>query len=255
VRGTTRILGHSLDAVLAAVTPDTGTSTSERDAFIAALNGVWGDHLAATDNPIAIQMSLRIGGRPYQAALNAPTGKVLVLVHGLAMNDLQWTRHAHDHGQALARDLGFTPVYLHYNSGRHVSQNGRDFAALLDGLVANWPVPMQELVIVGHSMGGLVARSACRIGDRTSWMALLTKLVFLGTPHHGASLERGGQLVDAFLASPTCASATCRTPTGNIATATRRNTTTACRRRFLRACKATSSPPLGPRRPSACAVL
>ena len=139
VRGTTRILGHSLDAVLAAVTPDTGTSTSERDAFIAALNGVWGDHLAATDNPIAIQMSLRIGGRPYQAALNAPTGKVLVLVHGLAMNDLQWTRHAHDHGQALARDLGFTPVYLHYNSGRHVSQNGRDFAALLDGLVANWP--------------------------------------------------------------------------------------------------------------------
>ena len=199
VRGTTRILGHSLDAVLAAVTPDTGTSTSERDAFIAALNGVWGDHLAATDNPIAIQMSLRIGGRPYQAALNAPTGKVLVLVHGLAMNDLQWTRHAHDHGQALARDLGFTPVYLHYNSGRHVSQNGRDFAALLDGLVANWPVPMQELVIIGHSMGGLVARSACRIGDRTSWMALLTKLVFLGTPHHGASLERGGQLVDAFL--------------------------------------------------------
>ena len=199
VRGTMRVLGHGLDTVLATVGLDTAASTPEREAFVAALNGVWGDHLAATGNPLAIPMSLRMGGRPYEAALQAPTGRLLVLVHGLAMNDLQWTRRDHDHGQALARDLGFTPVYLHYNSGRHVSQNGREFAALLDNLVANWPMPVEELVIVGHSMGGLVARSACQIGAGQPWMASLTKLVFLGTPHHGASLERGGRLVDALL--------------------------------------------------------
>jgi len=199
VRGTTRIFGRGIDVVLAALLRDTGSSTPKREALVAALNGVWGDHLADTGNPLAIAMSLRIGGHPYEAALKAPTGRLLVLVHGLGMNDLQWARGAHDHGQALARDLGFTPVYLHYNSGRHVSQNGREFAALLDRLVASWPVPVEELVIVGHSMGGLVARSACHIGAGQAWMAALSKLVFLGTPHHGAALERGGQLVDSVL--------------------------------------------------------
>jgi hypothetical protein len=199
VRGTTRVLGQGLDALLAAVPSANVASSPEREALLAALNGVWGDHLANTGNPLAITMSLRSGGRPHEAALTRRTGKLLVLVHGLAMNDLQWTRHGHDHGQALARDLGFTPVYLHYNSGRHVSQNGREFAALLDDLVASWPQPVQELAIVGHSMGGLIVRSACSVGAEQAWMNVLTKLVFLGTPHHGAPLERGGRLVDSLL--------------------------------------------------------
>src|SRR5207344_839581 len=142
VRGTTRAVGHGLDALWAAVPSHTGLSSPEREAFVAALHGVWGDHLAKTGNPLAIAMSLRSGGQPYEATLRAPTRKLLVLVHGLAMNDLQWTRRNHDHGQALARDLGFTPVHLHYNSGRHVSHNGREFAALLDDLVASWPLPL-----------------------------------------------------------------------------------------------------------------
>jgi len=201
VRGTTRTVGQGLDALWSALAFDTAASTPEREAFVAALNGVWGDHLADTDNPLAIPMAFRIGGRPYQQALPDanPTGKLLVLVHGLTMNDLQWSRHGHDHGQALARDHGFTPVYLHYNSGRHVSQNGREFAVLLDELVADWPVPVDELVIVCHSMGGLVTRSACSVSEGRPWMAALRKLVFLGTPHHGAPLERGGRLVDTVL--------------------------------------------------------
>jgi len=200
VRKTPRVVGHGLNLIFARVTPsDAGASTPEREAFLAALNGVWGDHLVKTSNPLAIPMSLRIGGRPYVSALRAPTERLLVLVHGLAMSDLQWKRPDHDHGQALARDAGFTPVYLHYNSGRHVSENGRDFAALLEGLVATWPVALQELVIVGHSMGGLVARSACSIGAAQPWMRSLTKMVFLGTPHHGAPLERGGRIVDTLL--------------------------------------------------------
>ena len=200
VRGTTRVVGRGLDALLAAAPRKTNAaSTTDRGAVVAALNGVWGDHLDRTGNPVAIRMSLRIDGARGAADPAPPTGRLLVLVHGLAMNDRQWTRHGHDHGQALARDAGFTPLYLHYNSGRHVSHNGREFAGLLEERVATWPVPVEELVIVGHSMGGLVARSACHIGAGQRWRRHLTTLVFLGTPHDGAPLERGGRLVDSVL--------------------------------------------------------
>src|SRR5690606_13401906 len=97
-------------------------SSTEREAFIAALNGVLGDHLAETGNPLALPMALR--PRPVEGEAGevpavtgeAPpvTGKVVVLVHGLCMNDRQWLRGGHDHGAALARDLGFTSLYLHY---------------------------------------------------------------------------------------------------------------------------------------------
>jgi pimeloyl-ACP methyl ester carboxylesterase len=117
------------------------------------------------------------------------------------MNDLQWRRQGHDHGAALAKDLGFTSVYLHFNSGLHVSTNGRELAGLLERLVAEWPVPLDELVILAHSMGGLVARSACHYGEASAhaWRPALSKLVGTGCPHHGAPLERGGSWVDVLL--------------------------------------------------------
>jgi pimeloyl-ACP methyl ester carboxylesterase len=207
VRGSTRWVGRGLNVALRAVTPAAvpDPSSPTREAVLAVLNGLWGDHLAASANPLAIPTTLRVAGQPlgldtdaWAARPQPASGKLLVLVHGLCMNDLQWLRNGHDHGQALARDLGYTPVYLHYNSGRHVSENGTDFADLLERLVAQWPLPVQELVIVGHSMGGLVARSACHqaMSARHSWPTALKKLVFLGTPHHGAALERGGHQVD-----------------------------------------------------------
>lgn len=199
VRGVTRVVGRGLQRVLPAARPAEAPSTPQRLAFVSALNGVWGDHLDRTGNPLALSMSLRIDGRPWREAVTAPTGRLLVLVHGLAMNDLQWHHRGHDHGRMLARECGFSPVYLRYNSGRHVSQNGRDFAERLESLVADWPVPVQELVIVCHSMGGLVTRSACAVAAGQRWTKVLSKLVFLGTPHHGAPLERGGRLVDALL--------------------------------------------------------
>ncbi|WP_284619335.1 esterase/lipase family protein [Aquabacterium humicola] len=209
VRGTTRLVGHAADALLGAL-PHGGEAelrSPRREAVIAALNGVWGDHLAETANPLALPMRLRSGGRALTlnaaslAASRPPHGRrLLVLVHGLCMNDLQWQRRGHEHGRWLAQALGFTPLHLHYNSGRHVSQNGRDLAALLERLVAGWPVPVDELVLLGHSMGGLVARSACHAAASSSqdWLRSLKALVFLGTPHHGAALERGGRLVDAL---------------------------------------------------------
>jgi pimeloyl-ACP methyl ester carboxylesterase len=214
IRGVTRLVGGGIDAILARLVPlfGGGASSAEREAVLAALNGVLGDHLEHSANPLAIPMRLRRDGQPLEltrkglaAAIPGATGKVLLLAHGLCMNDLLWRRHGHDHGVALAADAGFTPVYLHYNSGLHVSTNGRAFAEQIERLVKAWPTPVDELVILAHSMGGLVARSACRYGElaRHDWRRRLGKMVFLGTPHHGAPLERGGNWIDSILdASP-----------------------------------------------------
>lgn len=213
IRGVTRLVGGGIDALLAQLGAmlGEGSSSPAREAVLSVLNGVLGDYLAATGNSLAITMRLRRHGRPLELTAEGlaaaasksgeQTGKLLVLVHGLCMNDLQWTRQGHDHGAALARDLSYTPVYLHYNSGRHISTNGREFADLLESLVKAWPAPITELVIIGHSVGGLVARSACHCGQASAhtWLRSLRKLVFLGTPHHGAPLERGGHWVDVIL--------------------------------------------------------
>jgi hypothetical protein len=178
------------------------------EARLAALNGVLGDHLAASRNPLAIPMQLRHEGRTLPlgrevlaAALPQAGGRLLLLVHGLCMSDRSWSRNGHDHGSALARDLGMTPVRLLYNSGRPIAENGRELAWLLERLLEAWPVAAPEVAIVGHSMGGLVARSACRHAAETgrAWLGRLRTLVFLGTPHHGAPLERGGRWLEGAL--------------------------------------------------------
>jgi hypothetical protein len=214
IRGVTRLVGGGIDALLGQISPllDRGTSSAEREAVLAALNGVFGDHLVVSANPLAIPMQLRRDGQALEltraalkAAIPDATGRVLLLAHGLCMNDLEWRRKGHDHGAALATDAGFTPVYLHYNSGLHISTNGHAFAEQLEILLSAWPVPVAELVILAHSMGGLVVRSACHYAAlaRHDWQRHLRKIVFLGTPHHGAPLERGGNWVDVILdASP-----------------------------------------------------
>lgn len=210
VRGVTEFVGAGIDFALGQLAPLAGMAAPRREheVVLAVLNGVLGDYLAATDNPLAIEMHFRQGGEALdlepealRAALPGAERRVLVLVHGSSMNEAQWHRLRHDHGAALARDLGFTPIYLRYNSGRHVSENGRDFAALLERVVDAWPVPVDELAIVAHSMGGLVARSACHVAEAAAqrWRSRLRVLVCLGTPHHGAPLERAGNLVDRLL--------------------------------------------------------
>lgn len=196
VRGATRIAGLALDGALGLLAPlvDERPSSERREAVVAALNGLFGDHLAASGNPLAIEMGMRADG-------SRATGKVVVLVHGLCMNDRQWNREGHDHGAALARDLGYAPVYLRYNTGRPVEVNGRELAQRLEGLLRDWPRRVGTLAIVGHSMGGLVARSACRHAALAghAWLRHLDDLVFLGTPHLGAPLERAGSLVDLLM--------------------------------------------------------
>jgi pimeloyl-ACP methyl ester carboxylesterase len=211
IRAVTGLVGSGIDALLSLLIPLLGERHSPpgREAVLAALNGMMGDYLAATGNPLAISMSLRQDGKPLileRRALSRatprfskPGNKLLVLAHGLCMNDLQWSRKEHNHGAALARDFGYTPVYLHYNSGLHISTNGHGFADLVETLLEQWPVPVEEFAIIGHSMGGLVARSGYHYAAAAGydWPRYLRKIVFLATPHHGAPLERGGAWVNA----------------------------------------------------------
>jgi len=208
VRGVTRLVGGGVDMALSAAAPLLGESqpAALRAAAVAALNGVYGDHLARTGNPLAISMHLCHANRMLHLDRKPlPTNELgphpLLLLHGLCMNDQQWQRNGHDHGAALARDLGYTPIYLHYNSGRHVVDNGRELAHLLQQLFAAWPQPMQSLTLLGHSMGGLVARSAVHRAQLESlpWLKSLRAMAFLGTPHHGAPLARAGHWVDTLI--------------------------------------------------------
>ena len=223
VRGVTRVVGGGIDAGLALLSPALTSvpNVPAREALVAALNGVLGDHLVKHKNPLAIPMQLRHHGHALtltsdgiRAQMPKANGKIVVLVHGLCMNDLQWkttgdgVTKMHDHGAALHRDLDFTPVYLRYNSGLHVSTNGHEFASVLKSLLAAWPVQVESLVIVAHSMGGLVTRSAFHYGKkaRHAWCKSLDKIVFLGTPHLGAPLERGGHWIDILLGATPYAS-------------------------------------------------
>ncbi|HEX7602474.1 MAG TPA: alpha/beta hydrolase [Polyangiaceae bacterium] len=210
IRGVTKLVGTSLDVALEQLAPLLGESVPgpERAAVQAALNGVLGDYLVETKNPLAIPMALCHDGhalelekRALREAIPEAGGRLLVLVHGSSMAVQQWNQKGHDHGAALAHELGYTPIYLRYNSGLHISTNGRELAEQLEALVAAWPVPLEELVIVGHSMGGLVARSACHVAEDEghAWRQKLRKLVFIGSPHHGAPLERGGNWIEPIL--------------------------------------------------------
>jgi hypothetical protein len=210
LRGVTRLVGGGIDAGLGALVPLLAERRSRprMEAALAILNGVLGDHLAATGNPLAIPMELRRGGvalpldrRALARAVPDARGRIVVLVHGSCMDDLRWLRRGHDHGAALERDPGCTAVYVRYNSGLHVSENGAMLSGLLERLIAAWPVRVTELVLLAHSMGGLVCRSACEQGAGLRWRARLAKLIFLGTPHHGAPAERAGNWVNVVLAA------------------------------------------------------
>ncbi|MDZ7607165.1 MAG: alpha/beta hydrolase [Cyclobacteriaceae bacterium] len=212
IRSITGIAGKGFDVLLGklSVIVNEKEPTPEQEALLAALNGVIGDHLLKTNNPLAIHMHLRKNGKPltsespfFTDAVEAGK-KIVLLIHGSCMNDLQWNRKGHDHGAALAEDFGYQTVYLHYNSGRHISENGKELSDLLDSAFGKIPVE-NELVILTHSMGGLVARSAWHYGLQAShkWLKRVKKIIFLGTPHHGSPLEQTGNWIDTMLASNT----------------------------------------------------
>jgi hypothetical protein len=207
VRGVTRGVGGTAQALLGALSPwldeppDATGRAPRAEAMRAALNGVLGDRLAAQGNPLALPMVLRRDDRARPAG-DAAGPDVLLLIHGLCMNDLAWQRDGASPARALGRELGFDVLALHYNTGRPVADNGADLAAALQALRTADGAP-PRLVLLGHSLGGLVARSALAQGRAAGhdWPAAVTDLLCLGTPHQGAPLERAGHGVDRLLAA------------------------------------------------------
>ncbi|MCX2980555.1 alpha/beta hydrolase [Halieaceae bacterium IMCC14734] len=241
IRRVIRTTSGTADWILERLAPDldrTLPAGPHREAIIAALNGVCGDHLANSGNPLAIPMQLRMLLPPLEQSKETadsncladeqapkqeqtkaslfevekrsieihpqpnaltddafnPTGKLLILVHGLSMNEREWTSHQHNHAEALAENSDYTPVYALYNSGRNISTNGRELCDQLTALLSKWPVPVNSISVIGFSMGGLLTRSAMHIAQEEEhpWLAKVDKAVYVGTPHHGAVMERGG---------------------------------------------------------------
>ena len=182
-------------------------STPRSNLGLAALNATLGDELAAQGSPLAIRMAVRpsrsdVPLTHHALALAFPkaSSKLAVFLHGLAETEESWRLNADQqgrdaqstYGSLLACDLGYTPVYLRYNSGLRIFENGNNLSSLLDQVVAAWPVAVTELLLVGHSMGGLVTRSACHQawerGD--PWVSAVRHAFYLGSPHLGTALEQ-----------------------------------------------------------------
>jgi len=169
---------------------------------LAALNAIAGDQLGPGLAPLAIRMAVRADGRDVgltaqevAAAFPRATRKMAVFVHGLAETEDSWQRRGAEsepYGPRLHAEFGYTPVCIRYSTGRHVSDNGHELAGLLDGLTAVWPEHVDELLLLGHSMGGLVIRSACHYGRQESaaWADRVRHVFYLGSPHLGAPLAR-----------------------------------------------------------------
>jgi pimeloyl-ACP methyl ester carboxylesterase len=182
------------------------------EATLAVLNGAIGDYLVRTGNGLATETELlpairgeqplRLEHRALEKALPEASARVALFVHGLMCSPTNWEMaDGSDYGARLARDLGYTPVYLRYNSGLAIAESGARLSATLEALTAEYPRPLEELVPIGYSMGGLVVRSACHVArlENKQWLSIVRRAIYVGTPHFGAPLERVGRTVAKLL--------------------------------------------------------
>ena len=210
VRGVTRLVGVGVTGVIrllgAHEIVELGPAIGKaRENLISILNGVVGDHLHLSGNPLTIQMHLRSSEEIAAKQVLPRSDKYALFIHGLCLNENHWRTDAHV--QTLI-DLGYTPMFLHYNTGRNIADNGADLSALLEARfggaqdsrqVSQRQAKQAELVVVAHSMGGLVIRSALHVAQSSHrWHTQLRKIIFLGTPHLGAPLERSGNWIHAL---------------------------------------------------------
>jgi pimeloyl-ACP methyl ester carboxylesterase len=202
----TGALGRGADRTLQRLDTGDGRRLSATPAGsfgIAVLDGLIGDALEEEASDLAEPMAVRVDGRvvvPERTkladAFPAATPRLVVFVHGLMGTELGWRwfggPSGESYGDRLARDIGATAVYVRYNTGRHISENGRSLAELLEQVVEAWPVEVEQIALVGHSMGGLVSRSACHLGaeDGGGWTRHVRHVVSLGTPHMGAPMAQ-----------------------------------------------------------------
>jgi pimeloyl-ACP methyl ester carboxylesterase len=202
VRGGMGAAGLAADAALRARARGgdrPGVSGTPRGAVaLGVINGLRGDALQAEASVLAMPMSVRVDGQVVApervAAATGATARVVVFIHGLMETEHAWhPRSGESYGERLAREAGWTALELRYNSGLHISENGRALADLLGQIVAGWPVEIERIALVGHSMGGLVARSGAHQAAEAgaAWTTRVTHVVSLGSPHMGAPLAQG----------------------------------------------------------------
>jgi hypothetical protein len=173
-------------------------------------NAVWGDELERRRSPLSITAGLRnaagesisVDSFSLARAFPQPTTRLAVLLHGLGETERCWLRETAAAGTVnglgdVLEASSFTPLLARYNSGRRVSDSGADLAALLEEIVSYWPVAVEEVALVGSSMGGLVVRAAIHAGRAAghSWVGLARNVVTIGAPHLGAPLEKGAHLI------------------------------------------------------------
>ena len=173
------------------------------------MNGVWGDRFEEDASPFGIELGLRdsLGGRvsitpaSLRQSFPRPSGRLAVMVHGLGENERSWESAD---GAGLADGLeadGFSILRLRYNTGRTVSANGSDLADLLEEVCQTWPIPVDEIALIGHSMGGLVVESALVAAHESGqgWVDKTSHLVALSAPHFGSPIEKLVHLVSKSL--------------------------------------------------------
>ncbi|CAN5216298.1 permease [soil metagenome] len=179
----------------------------------AAINGLIGDRLEEEESELRIRMALRLPGGDVEVRRNdlndafaEPTPRLAIFVHGLCETEEAWwlgiradpdtdtgaSEAPRTYGQKLRDDLGFCPLYLRYNTGLHISDNGRRLSWLLEELHREWPVAIDEIALIGHSMGALVSRSACHeaVDERRGWVKDVGHVICLGVPNTGSWLEK-----------------------------------------------------------------
>jgi pimeloyl-ACP methyl ester carboxylesterase len=199
IRGGTQLVGTSLDYAMQTVIPllnDELVPSRKKDVFLSIINGVYGDRLLLTENELALGMQFFHQNQAIDSQLSSnlksPSTKIMLFIHGLCMSHHCWESGGENLSSKMAETLGYTPVYLDYNTGRCIADNGLELAIQLEKLVDIWPVNVSNITIVGHSMGGLVARSASYYGGKNNcrWQHINKTLVSIGTPHAGAPLEK-----------------------------------------------------------------
>jgi pimeloyl-ACP methyl ester carboxylesterase len=165
------------------------------------------------------------------------TNKVIVLIHGLTNLETVWnfttdlnaqeitkaqnispTSSEHvtggttvnfenieldNYGLRIQHDFGYTPLFLRYNTGLSVKENGQNLSDLLNHLIKFYPIQIDELVLMGFSMGGLLTRSAQKIANdnNLAWLEKLTNCYYIGTPHEGSPLEKFGHITSSIVKS------------------------------------------------------
>ncbi len=159
---------------------------SARSVAIAALNGLYGDRLEAEGSSLAIPMAVRRTGATI-------TPHVVVFLHGLGETEHAWG--SPNYGDLLD---DATPVFVRFNTGRHISENGADARAAAGRagarLAGGGRADHADRALDGRPRRPQRLPPRRRVDARTSATS-----ISLGTPHTGAPLEQAVHALSAAL--------------------------------------------------------